>query len=978
MRRCLVALIALLFCMSPVFSQQAKVLAPHRPIAPRLPDDPPKTGPLRSMVGGLWMIDANFKSTIYIKNDVEIAPVTVTPILYLSNGKKVTLADVTLEPSGTATVSVNDGLNQKGISPWATLNGYVEIQYKWPWDPLCVTVMSVDTVHSVIFTNGLRPLQPLNPSAKALLAQGAMAQTIEGMWWKQEAQVTGFVTLSNTTERDLKAQLQVSDNAGQSIGQHSVTISPHGTKTVNLGELQSAASNSGGLRVTYTGGINDLLPNGGLEDQASGYSASVPFEPSHGSHAADSTQGYAELGLMSGAADPMMQFPAGTTFTPYSLLRNVSGQPASVTPSIYWMEGGNARSSRIQSIKLLPYQTQSLDVPALLSLAGLPNFNGSFNLVFDVIGSVLMTSGSVDQKNTYVFEVLPTSISESASKGLGYWSTKNGDDTMVSLWNPADEAQDFIFTLFFSGGHYDLPVRLGPRTSRMFNISEIVQNQIPDNRGNLIPPGVQEGSSKISGLHDENEHILVAVDAAIYNVRKATCGYICNNCNGMVSDSIAILGFAVAPTHTVQMSLKTTWNTGVQRDLTNLSSWSSSQTSIATVTTTGSARGKVTGVAAGDVTVNGSNLTEPWAGQQCGSPPPACPPDQGFQSSGSGSVFQITNVAPSPLIVGSAGQMAIQGTKFNTLVSPVTVTVTGGGVTVSNATVTNDSLINGSYTVASNAAVGVQTLTVSSTGSDGGQGASASYSISIAATSSGTVTGISPAQGLIGSTQSNVTISGSGFGSSPTVNAGSGITVTYSSRSDSQIVANFAVSSTASPGNNSVIVTTTSGLQLQPVNFYVQTPSHFQRFDFPPQAPGGLGPVISLVNGTAYTLTGAVAAVNLCGVYENFVFGVADQRGTEITNGNVKITEVFSNVLHPPGPTPATNVAVNLVTDGMQDIQIWGHTYPTCLGTNDNQALDMTWTVTVGSTVYPVATIVHITKGNFNGTQNVTSTITTP
>ena len=32
-------------------AQKEKVLAPHRPIAPRLPDNPPKTGPLRSMVG---------------------------------------------------------------------------------------------------------------------------------------------------------------------------------------------------------------------------------------------------------------------------------------------------------------------------------------------------------------------------------------------------------------------------------------------------------------------------------------------------------------------------------------------------------------------------------------------------------------------------------------------------------------------------------------------------------------------------------------------------------------------------------------------------------------------------------------------------------------------------------------------------------------------------------------------------------------
>jgi hypothetical protein len=630
-----------------LFAQQAKVLAPHRPIAPQLPDNPPKTGPLRSMVGGLWMIDANFNSTIYIKNSVEIAPVTVTPILYLSNGKKVTLADVTLEPSGTATVSVNDGLNANGISPWATLNGYVEIQYKWPWDPLCVTVTSVDTVHSVIFTNGLRPLEPMNPSAKAVLAKGPGTQVIEGMWWKHEPQVTGFVALSNTTAQVIKAQLQVSDSTGQAIGQHPVTISAHGTKTVNLAELQAAAGTAGGLRLTYNGGANDLLPNGGLEDPASGYSASVPFVPSQTAPLKESTQSYAELGLMSGAADPMMQFPAGTTFTPYSLLRNVGEQPAMVTPSIYWMEGGNARTSRLQTMKLQPYQARTLDVPALLSLAGLRNFNGSFNLVFDVEGSVLMASGSVDQKNTYVFEVMPTSVKESASKGIGYWSTKNGDDTMTTLWNPADEAQDLVFTLFVSGGHYDLPVHLGPRATRMFNISEIIQNQIPDKDGNLIPPTVHEGSAKISGMHAENEHILVALDVGVYNVRKATCAYGCVNCNGMVTYIIPGPG-PVPVGGSVQAVFTATWNTGRVWDLSGISTWTSSNTKIATVS-----KGLTHGVSPGAVTVNGEDASEPWAGQSCGAPPAACPVDAGVGGGGGGPVqlptsLSVLNVAVLP------------------------------------------------------------------------------------------------------------------------------------------------------------------------------------------------------------------------------------------------------------------------------------------------------------------------------------------
>lgn len=66
------SLFALLVTLTSL-AQQPKVLAPHRPIDPRvekrskwmMPQTP------RSMIGGLWMTDANLKSSIYIRNVVE-------------------------------------------------------------------------------------------------------------------------------------------------------------------------------------------------------------------------------------------------------------------------------------------------------------------------------------------------------------------------------------------------------------------------------------------------------------------------------------------------------------------------------------------------------------------------------------------------------------------------------------------------------------------------------------------------------------------------------------------------------------------------------------------------------------------------------------------------------------------------------------------------------------------------------------------
>ncbi len=352
---------------------------------------------------------------------------------------------------------------------------------------------------------------------------------------------------------------------------------------------------------------------------------------------------------MAGPADPMMAFPAGTTFTPYSVLRNISESLISVTPTIWWMAGGVPQSAQLPQINLPPYQTQSLDVRSLLTLAGLASstktFNGSFNLVFDANikpGDLLLTAGSVDQTNTYVFEVVPRGVGESGSKSLQYWSTGNGDDTMVTLWNPADEAQDFVLTLFFllpdgSRGHYLWPVHLNPRASRTFNVSEIIQTQIPDAEGNIIPAVVHEGGMKIAGSIAENQLIRIAVDSGIYNVKKATCTNNCQECDGY-SAAVEIDGlFTVIPNGTHQQKFIATWGSGTQYDLTGSATWSGNNTSVATVSA-----GLVRGVNGGTAELSSSGVNLPvQAGYIC-TGPQGCPTSTFAQSSsGTACTFSI-------------------------------------------------------------------------------------------------------------------------------------------------------------------------------------------------------------------------------------------------------------------------------------------------------------------------------------------------
>lgn len=701
--------------------QHTKLLAPHRPIPPRVPDakrhplPPAKAG---SVIGGIWMTDANFKSSLYLRSVIATKAISVKPIIYLSNGTRLPLGDVKLDPDGVAVIDLSAELEKQGISGYATLAGYVEVQYNFPWNPICAMVRAFDPIHSLLFNYSLQPsLHVSRPKFKPGQSPvqpplpTATAHTVEGLWWKQEANVTGFVGLANTTAQPLTATVSVSDQQATPIAQHTVTISPHGMKVVHLTELPSTVSNSGGITVSYTGLRDDLLVDGALQDPAVGYSAMLPFM-FMGTELPDLPQtSLAELGLMVGAADPMMSFPAGTTFTPYSVLRNISDAPVTVEPTLWWMSSGSPQYADLPTITLGPHQSQLLDVTSVLASAGLASFTGSVNLVFDAQakpGSLLVSAGSVDKSNTYVFAVYPRGIQESASKSLSYWSTANGDDTMVTLWNPADEAQNLIFRLNYSGGHYLLPIQLAPKATQAFNISDVIRNGTPDSEGNVIPPTAHEGSATLMGSQAKIQQILIAVDAATYNVKKATCGGICWSCDGWSASFVDLFNFGVGSNGAQRQESLLAWydDTDYEGDLTYNAGWWSDNNGIMTVST-----GMVTGQSPGTANISAFSPND-----QIYNPNFCCQActycDSGVGGSTPGNVLQITNIDPDIAMIGSNSvQITIDGGGFGS--SPVVnlppgFTTSGQGSTGSRIVIT--------VSIGFNATVGNNSISVTANG----------------------------------------------------------------------------------------------------------------------------------------------------------------------------------------------------------------------------------------------------------------------
>lgn len=234
------------------------------------------------------------------------------------------------------------------------------------------------------------------------------------------------------------------------------------------------------------------------------------------------------------------------------------------------------------------------------------------------------------------------------------------------------------------------------------------------------------------------------------------------------------------------------------------------------------------------------------------------------------------------------------------------------------------------------------------------------------------LTGIWPAHGLVGTTVS-VTISGSGFGSAATVNAGTGITVSYGSRSDTSISTSFAIAANAAGGNHAVSVTA-NGQTSSSVNFYVQIPSKLSISNY-----GGLNVI---TNGSVVDYFGTIILTHQCGSYRNVVSSLLDQQGGTILGGDFTFTESFSNYTTTINPNPGVpqpeSSQQNTSIQPLADIQYLGKNAPNCFGSNDHEGFDQSFKVTLGSNNFPLSTVYHIERGNYSGTAKVDVTVKTP
>ena len=593
----------------------------------------PKLSPAtpQGMEGGYWKTDHDFNPILRLKNVLLTQPISVTPILYFADGTPFTLPVITLEPAGVAQVNIRIALQSvpaKLLSHISTY-GMAGISYQWSWPAVIATIQNTDEIASLTITNSLRADVRHVHAAPEVDA----TQVTRGQWWLPTANADGYIVLENASMTPKQATIQFSGHTGSVLAKQQVQLPSHATNVVRLSSALSAARGAetvGGIEIHYTGPDHGVVAYAGVEDESLGYSTSPILIEDHLDPARPAHQvTLSAPGLLLGKADPEMLFPSDTYFKPYAYFHNVSANPLQVSLSLVSPGSGDTPQTRsLGEVTLQPGETSQFDFDSQFTSANpLPDGYGHLTASFQGHdGDLQMSTGSTDQSMSYVFEVIPSQQADSASRSLCFWSAEGDNDTMITVWNYKTTAQDLVLTLYYSGGHYTIPIHLAARQSYNLDMMSLIRSRVPDPSGTLIPSNITSGSGILSGAGGETDKISVAVAASIFNVRNATCGNICNTCNGLANEFFGEATYTVVIQGNVAATFTEVMNTGTT--ITNNSSgvWSSNNTAVATVNSSG----VITGQSAGTTPIVFTLMNVPIdAGTICAGELVPCP-SEGF------------------------------------------------------------------------------------------------------------------------------------------------------------------------------------------------------------------------------------------------------------------------------------------------------------------------------------------------------------
>jgi hypothetical protein len=679
------------------------------------------------MEGGFWRTDGNFDPILHLKNILLKQPLDVAPSIIFADGAEFPLPEIHLEPEGVVSINIKLALHgaptklQSHISEF----GMAAISYHWSWSAVIASIQNTDEIASlsnVSSTLATTSVVHKNP-------EDTTPRTLRGTWWKPTSGSDYVLAIGNTSLTGKSIQILISDHLGNPVAQKSIQLASHRMNLLRLNDLLAASGTTdtvGDVTILFSGPKFGVLADASIEDPTVGYSVTPHIFETVATDDPAQPITVDAPGLMVGKPDPGMLFPVGTSFMPYAVLHNVTSHSVATTLFLTSDATGSQTATRqLDSISLSPGQSVKLDMTRYFGSSN-PLPDGYAHLSLSYTGQyrdVIIDTGSADQTGSYVFQVQPSGEAPTTSKIFCYWTVEGDSSTMVSIWNYSRKPQDATLVLYFSGGQYRIPVHLEARKSYNLDLMTLVRSRAPDPDGNLIPSNIVSGSAELWAPDGELGKMNVVVSSSGYNVRNATCFPMCINCGGLTQLYLSPYTTIDGVGQSAQVYGYYSTSSGGPYSLGGGGTWSSSNTSIATINS-----GSMYGQAPGSVSLL-VELSSPPGETVCYNSDEGVCADQFVQGSGGGSVYpSITAV--SPMTYGGTGPLIISGNGFQTYGGSVKIVFSNPGITVGTPAV-NGNQITSTYRVACGVQLNAAGTVLVESPADGGSNPTAPFPVTV-------------------------------------------------------------------------------------------------------------------------------------------------------------------------------------------------------------------------------------------------------
>jgi murein DD-endopeptidase MepM/ murein hydrolase activator NlpD len=133
-----------------------------------------------------------------------------------------------------------------------------------------------------------------------------------------------------------------------------------------------------------------------------------------------------------------------------------------------------------------------------------------------------------------------------------------------------------------------------------------------------------QGSAVIENAKGFNQTVEAGICTGVYNVQTGTCNPPCTNCEGVTAVDVTPNPADCPVGQKMQLTATAYYYNGSYQNITNTSQWSSSDTSLATVNSSG----LMTGVSSGSPTITATLQNAPVGGRVCNCI--GCPPNRNY------------------------------------------------------------------------------------------------------------------------------------------------------------------------------------------------------------------------------------------------------------------------------------------------------------------------------------------------------------